>query len=168
MIRSPLPNWQWRYLPKNDCLALELASDDIFMTAYQSKQLTIKPEFCQTITLEQAAEYHGFAEKLCHAFPKISEPVIFQMVIHAVAAKNFHKVIANKSWLFKTIDDALPITPVVSLQTEIDNGIGLVLEIEAGFATLMLLSEQLEIPDHKGFKQCSLIKTNVNTLHYFS
>ena len=164
MIRSPLPEWQWRYLPENDRLALQLAPDELFITAYQGKKLTITKEFCQSITLEQTGEYHDFASDLTQSFTDLPEPVIFHMVVHAVAARNFHKSIANKSWLFKTMDDALLLPPVVSLQTEMDEGIALTLENEGGFATLMLLSEQLQINAGKSFNRYDLIKTNVNTL----
>lgn len=164
MIRPPSPNWQWRYLPEHDCLALALAPDDVLTTVYKGKQLTIKNDFCQLITLEQTGEYHEFAESLYQAFPDIQEPMLFQMLIHALAAKHFHKSIANKSWLFKAVDEGMLITPLVSFQTDFDEGIALVLEIDNDFATIMLLSEQLQVAESKDFARYSLIKTNVNTL----
>lgn len=165
MIRSPLPNWQWRYMSETDRLGLMLAPDDIFLTSYEAKKLTIPRSFSQPITMDETGDYHEFADILQQILPELSEPLIFHIVVHAVAAKHFHKSIANKSWLLKKQEPAGPLMPVVSVETELEQAIALILEEEGGFATLMLLSEGLKLNESKELERFQLIKTSTCTLN---
>lgn len=172
MIRSPMPHWQWRHIADNDRLVLELelaqaqvpVPDDIFVTAYKSKQLATKTGLQEAFNVEHTEQYYRFGELISSVLPELPEAVVFHMVVHAVAASFFHKSIGNKSWLFKTHMHVLPLTPLVSIETAQDKAVALVLENNNGFATIMLLSEHLEVPDNKPFSRYSLIKCNVNVL----
>lgn len=164
MIRTPQVDWCWQLNSQLGKLVLEMGEDASFVTAYPSKKLTVGDGFQEAFNLEQTECYHQLADVLSHSLKGIPEPVLFHIVTHALAAKSYHKTIANKSWLFKTIDADLHLSPLVYVQTEINQALGLILDNDNGFATVLLLSESLKLPDQKSFERYTLIKTNVNTL----
>ncbi len=164
MIRTPQVDWCWKLDAHAQKLVLDMGRNDAFVTAYSNKKLTVQEGFEEAFTLEQTESYHHLADVLACNLKGLPEPVLFHMVIHAVAAKSYHKTIANKSWLFEAGDGELHHSPLVYIQTSVDKALGFVLSMEGGFATLLLLSETLTLPDQKSYERYTLIKTNINTL----
>lgn len=164
MIRSPLPTWQWKYIPETGHLSLQLTPDETFVTAFQARQLADKQGICEAFSVEQTESYYQFAEQISSMLPSLPEAVLFHIAVHAVAASHYHKSIGNKSWLFKAPMDSLPLTPLVLIETSMDKSLALILDSAQGFATIMLLSEQLQVPENKPYKRYNLIKCNSNLL----
>lgn len=165
MIRTPQMDWQWCYNSAQDRLVLSSNEDVVLVTAYAGKQLIVKNDFNEAFNLAQSEAYHELADTVSQSIKNIPEPALFHIVIHAIAATTFHKSVANKSWFFTSSDDGLHTTPLVYLHSQTDSGLALVLEKRAGFATLLLLSDSLAVPEQKPFARYHVIKTNVNTLN---
>ncbi|MCY7293901.1 cell division protein ZapC domain-containing protein [Alteromonas sp. a30] len=165
MIRTPQMDWHWCFNTAQDKLVLADDADTVLTSAYSSKQLIVKPGFNEAFNLAQSEAYHELADIVSQCVKNVPEPVLFQIVVHAIAANTFHKSVANKSWLFIPADAALHTTPLVFLHSQTDRGLALVLEKSAGFATLLLLSAALAVPEQKSFARYHVIKTNINTLN---
>lgn len=123
----------------------------------------------------------------------VSDAMMWHSCIHAVAARFYHKAVVNKSYWFtknKTTplfaaDDQItsnahsdradfisaPMSQLVAFDTQhsatssvIETGCGLLLQTNSGFATLLLLSPQLTVQEHKTLLRYTVLNTHVNTL----
>ena len=170
---SPTAAWQWQFIPDQQQFVLHTQQQAPFVTAFKNKQLILNTATNEPFTLEQTAVFHEFSELLQHRMAGFPEPVLWHICIHAVAARFYHKAVANKSYWFCK-DDTLPdsvtgcyansyvehyanhyISPLVAFGTqwsqssEKQMGCGLVLSCDGSFATLLLLSKTLDVTRDK-------------------
>lgn len=123
----------------------------------------------------------------------VPDAMLWHICIHAVAACFYHKAVVNKSYWF-TKNEAKPVfaaedhgasnahgaraniisapmsqlvvfdTQYSAASSVIETGCGLLLQTDGGFATLLLLSPQLTVLEHKTLLRYTVLNTHVNTL----
>lgn len=102
---SPYADWRWQFIPDKQQLILHTKQQTPFVTAFKNKQLMLNTAMEEPFTLEQTAVFHEFADALQPCMACFPEPTLWHICIHAVAARFYHKTVANKSYWFTKNDE---------------------------------------------------------------
>lgn len=183
----PASDWQWQFEPDKEQLILHTSQHAPFVTAFKNKQLILNGAMQEPFTVEHTEAFHGFFDVLQRGFQgclnSVPEPVLWHICIHAVAARFYHKAVANKSyWFTKSeakqashhlFDSELspPVSQLAAFDTqysaksaESTTGCGLLLQTDGSFANVLLLSPLLPISEDKTLARYTALNTHINTL----
>lgn len=98
IIMRPSDNWRWYFDKQYDRLMLEISNDMVFRSRFSSKNLAPDAfESCRFSVNDTSAYYHFYES--CSAL-ELNEPVRVELVLNAIAARNFLKPQMPKSWYF--------------------------------------------------------------------
>ncbi|MFC6440128.1 cell division protein ZapC domain-containing protein [Bowmanella sp. JS7-9] len=162
---QPSKDWCWYYDKTQDCLAIELSDEMVFMTPYRAKQLNPDAQDRQGFSLEDMQFYIEVTEKLQVHAGEFSAAQLTQIALNATAVQKFYKPQMPKSWYFNRQSYA-GVHAGLALLENID-GQGLVLQVEADqHASLcMLISASMLLDGQKSLKQFEVIKVMHNYLY---
>jgi|GEM_PF-4567057 len=189
---SPNADWRWQFIPDKQQLILHTKQQTPFVTAFKNKQLILNTVMDEPFTLEQTAVFHEFADALQPVMACFPELVLWHICIHAVAARFYHKTVANKSYWFTRNDELTEsrelsfasgyvgcagyVSALAAFDTQLSmrsaegepsesqTGCGLILSRDGSFATLLLLSPTLDVTSDKTLPRYTALKTHCNTL----
>jgi cell division protein ZapC len=103
----PTENWYWYFDHSLDSLMLNLSQDMVFRSRFTKKML-VDDGFIETrFSIADASTYYQFYEN-CDSF-LLPEPYKVQLVLNAIAARNYLKPQMPKSWYF--LPQASPYMP---------------------------------------------------------
>jgi len=159
---SPKSNWYWYTQQQKLCVSL---GDDLeFVTAFSLPMLLNTPKEPMLFSLENSACYLSLADKLQRSDLRRSPAQMTQILLNATAALTFHKPLSPKSWFFSAQDTFGAHKQLAFLENEYGKGVVLVISEEYGAITCMLLSDSLQLNQHKSLVQFQLIKVMANRL----
>ncbi|MCO6524628.1 MAG: cell division protein ZapC [Candidatus Schmidhempelia sp.] len=94
----PTENWYWYFDHSLDSLMLNLSQDMIFRSRFTKKMIVADAFVENRFSIEDAATYYQLYES-CNLF-SLAEPHKVELVLNALAARNFLKPQMPRSWYF--------------------------------------------------------------------
>ncbi|MFT4994518.1 MAG: cell division protein ZapC [Paraglaciecola sp.] len=159
---SPKSNWFWYIQQQKLCISL---GDDLeFVTAFSLPMLLNTPQEPALFSLENSECYLTLADRLLSSDLSRSPAQQTQILLNATAALTFHKPLSPKSWFFCAQDTFGTHKQLGFLENEYGSALVLAISEEYGAVTCMLLSDSLQLNQHKSLAQFQLIKVMANRL----
>ncbi|WP_392565090.1 cell division protein ZapC [Utexia brackfieldae] len=94
----PAENWFWFFDKALDALMIDLSNEMIFRSRYNQKLLIADALYQSAFCIQDATFYYQFYESCAEL--SLSEPNRVELVLNALAARNYLKPQLPKSWFF--------------------------------------------------------------------
>ena len=155
-MQQPMSEWFW--FSHDNQLMLSMGKQWQCTTAYGHKQIVDLPQKDLLFSVADSQCYLSIAEHLNDSAKQFSPAQVTHIAINATAAIQFHKPISPKSWYFDEVETFGFHHQLARVSNQFNTGSVFVLFEQGALATCMLLSEKLQLDEHKVLQQFELIK----------
>ena len=135
---KPNNNWSWRFNHRKKILTLVFDNGSEYELSIHHKNLAHLSHIDRVFTVEDAVLFDYFFNAVDQYFE--TDDLKFNVIINALASKNFHKPILPKSWFFKeqTMMCSPNLGDIVTLTTLDGHTLQCLAVENSGNATLLL------------------------------
>lgn len=155
---QPSKDWCWYYDKTQDCLAIALSDDMVFMTPYGERRLIVGAKVEQGFSLEDMQFYIQTAEKLQAHVSEFSPAQLTQIALNATAVNKFYKPQMPKSWFFNRQGYSGVCHGLAILENIDGYGVFLQVDSDEHASLCMLVSPSMQLDQQKQMKQFEVIK----------
>ena len=158
---TPSERWSWTYCQERDRLLLDINEQLQFCSQLAGRQLTEKP-VAKAFSMAEAETFWCLRDGLESL--NLSDAQILELCLHALAARYYAQHTGHKSWYFSEQTacniEEFQLVQLSGAELPIT---ALVLQIEGGSATCLLLNDGLSLSG-KQLQRCSILRVLLNRL----
>lgn len=152
------PKSDWFWFTDDNQLMLSMGEEWLCTTAYNKKHIVDLPKENQAFSLRDTECYLSLGNILTNSGIDFSEAQLTHILINATAALMFHKPVTPKSWFFEEVELCGTHHKLGNLNNSYGCGTVLQLTDEGQLVTCMVISDNLQLNQHKSIARFELVK----------
>lgn len=165
-------HWRWVYDPEAKQLLVELDHGLVHKCPYKASRLTPLNPMHAAFSMEDAACFQEFYDVL--STYELWDPMLLtQAALNRTILEHFGRPQMPQSWYFQSCSETpnypLDVGALVELNSGIETGVFVIMNIDDEFAECMLLSSSITLSEVKVMQQFDSVKVLINRLqasHY--